>query len=90
MSAQPNPSRRPPKYCLRKATGQAVVQLAGRDLYLRQYGSDANREKYAELLARWNSQQLWDEVNKAVNSPATTLSVAELILRYREFAKDYY
>ncbi len=65
MSAHPNSSRRPPKYCLHKATGQAVVRLAGRDIYLGKFGSDASDEKYAELIARWNSQQPWDEVTSS-------------------------
>ena len=40
------PSRRIPKYCLHKATGQALVRLNGRDLYLEKYDTPKSRQEY--------------------------------------------
>jgi integrase len=82
-------SRHFPRYVLHKASGQAVVRFHGKDIYLGKYRSQASIEKYNQLLTRWNSQQLWNEATNPP-SPARPLSIAELILRYREFAKDYY
>ncbi len=41
-----------PAYLLHKPTGQARCRIAGRDFYLGQFGSDASRIKYGELVAR--------------------------------------
>jgi integrase len=42
-----------PTYRLHKGTGQAIVRLAGVDVYLGKYGSVESREKYRRLLAEY-------------------------------------
>jgi len=42
-----------PSYCHHKASGQAVVTIDGRDVYLGQYGSRESKTKYKQYMARW-------------------------------------
>ncbi|QDV73636.1 tyrosine-type recombinase/integrase [Botrimarina mediterranea] len=43
----------PPKYWRHKPSGQAVVKVAGRRIYLGKYGSPESHQRYAEQIARW-------------------------------------
>ena len=42
-----------PDYRLHKASGRAVVALAGRDHYLGAYGSKESRAAYDRLVGEW-------------------------------------
>ncbi len=44
--------RKPPKYSLHTATGQAKVRIDGEDHYLGPYGSEESKKLYDELIAR--------------------------------------
>ena len=63
-----------PKYIpqpTRHRTGQAVVRLNGRDVYLGRHGSPAAKSKYEKVIAEWfaNGWQLPDAertVNKVI------------------------
>ncbi len=75
---------RVPKYRRHKPTGQAVVTLNGRDIYL----------------GKWNTKQSWAEYNRLTGewlaagrcrpTPEMDLTVAELGVRYLRFAQGYY
>jgi len=79
--------RRIPKYRLHKPSGQAVVTLSGRDVYLGKHGSQVSRDEYDRHIAEWlaNGRQSTEE---APDRPA--LTVGEVILRYWEHAQGYY
>jgi integrase len=83
------PSRKPriPSYRLHKATGQAVVTLAGRDYYLGQYDSPESHQEYkrlvGEYLASGGSEPL-------PSGGVPDLTVAELLDRYSAHAEAYY
>lgn len=47
------PQRRIPSYRLHKPTGQAVVTLDGRDVYLGRHGTPKSREAFDRLTAQW-------------------------------------
>ncbi len=81
-----------PSFCLNKASGRAVVRINGHDHYLGQYGSDDSHAEYARLIAEWrtNRQAFNDTVAEASRILQPSLTVSELVLRYREFAKSYY
>ena len=49
------PSLGTPSYRLHKPSGQAVVTLDGRDIYLGRYGSPESRAEFDRLLAEWLS-----------------------------------
>ena len=45
-----------PKYSLHKASGQAVIRLNGRDIYLGAYNSKESKTNYRRLIAEWSEQ----------------------------------
>ncbi len=77
-----NESLRPPKYRHHKGSGQAVVTLAGEDIYLGKYKSAASREAYRRLVAEFMLHG---------HAPAAAeLTVVEVLAAYLNFAKVYY
>lgn len=72
-----------PSYRLHRATGQAVVTLSGRDHYLGKHGTQASRNRYDELVARWMASG-----RRPLDSRGAT--VADLVTAYREWALGYY
>lgn len=79
-------SVRTPSYRLHKPTGQAVVTLNGRDVYLGRHGTAASRAEYDRIVAEWlsNGRQL------PAPGGAGDLSVSELIVAYVRHADGYY
>ncbi len=74
-----------PKYRKHKASGQAVVTLAGRDHYLGPHGTKASKALYDRLIAEWLQQG-----RRAPAGAAETITVTILCARYLRFAKGYY
>ena len=74
-----------PKYRKHKATGRAVVTLDGREFYLGAHGTKASKVEYDRLVSEWLAN---DRTLASVESHDFT--VAELLLRYWNFAKNYY
>jgi integrase len=66
---------RTPSYRLHKPTGQAVVTLSGRDIYLGRYDTPQSRAEYDRTVAEWliNGRRLTRQ---------SDLTVAELIVEY--------
>jgi integrase len=79
------PDIRIPKSTQHKASGQAVVRLAGRDLYLGPWRSKAARIEYDRLVAEWLAAG-----RRAVDPHAGGITVTELIAGFWEHAKAYY
>ena len=79
----------PPKYRLHKASGQAVVTLNGRDIYLGPYGSAQSRELYAKLLAS-PAEESRPLVHPHSRSPSGGVLVIELLAAFAEYAQAYY
>lgn len=79
----PGRSFRTPSYRHHKGSGQAVVTLDGRDVYLGAYGSDASRSAYDRIVAEWlvNGRRLADQEG---------ITIAELVVRYLEFVDRRY
>jgi integrase len=77
-------SLKTPKYRKHKATGQAVVTLSGRDVYLGRYGTKASRAEYDRLIATWlaNGRRL-------VNLD-DGLTVNEVVFDFWTYAEKYY
>lgn len=73
-----------PKYRLHKATGQAVVTLAGVDRYLGKHGSAVSKKEYRRLIQEWRSSGCV----KVDDSPS--ISVMEVISLYWKWANGYY
>ena len=74
-----------PTYRLHKPSGQAVVTLDGRDIYLGPHGCEESRADYNRLIAEWiaNGRRL-------ASGDEASLTVAEVITRYWRHAEGYY
>jgi integrase len=80
VSARPP---RTPSYRLHRPSGQAVVTLNDRDLYLGEYDTPESRTEYDRVIAEWL-------VNGRRPQNATDLTINELILRYLGFVDGNY
>lgn len=72
-----------PKYGKHKASGQAVIKLDGRNIYLGPHGSKASRLEHDRVITEWlaNGRMLPNQ---------SGLSINELALAYIKFANGYY
>ncbi|QDU28460.1 Phage integrase family protein [Anatilimnocola aggregata] len=78
-----------PKYRLHRASGQAVVNLAGSDYYLGPHGTKASRLEYDRLIAEWlaNGRQR----SAATDShPTSSVTLVEVCAAYKRYAEGYY
>lgn len=78
-----------PAYARHRASGQAVVRLSGRDVYLGRHGTPESRQRYDRFVAEWlaNGRQSPDPVSAPTDKG---LTVDELILSYLTFANGHY
>ena len=82
-------ARRIPKYRHHKGSGQALVQIDGRRIYLGKFGSPESHDAYDRVIGEWLAaarnpdKQSGDQVG-------ISLSITELILMYLKWAKAYY
>src|SRR5262245_10711585 len=73
-----------PSYRHHKASGQAVVSIDGRDLYLGTYRSAASRAEYNRVIAEWLA------AGRKLPTDPNTVIVAEIVSQFRQHAKRYY
>jgi hypothetical protein len=77
-----------PSYRLHKATGQAVVTVAGRDYYLGQHGTEESRRRYGELITRHAAGQPLQAAEMPQDDGGPT--VDELCWVFRAFCKSHF
>jgi hypothetical protein len=75
------PKRTLPKYRHHRASGQAVVTLNGKDVYLGKHGSPESHRRYAELIEKWQ---------RTADSPPTDITVGQLTVLYLQWARGHY
>ena len=83
----PRKTLRTPSYRLHKPTGQAVVRLNGRDLYLGRHNTQASKAEYDHLIAEWlaNGRRL----PRADGQEC--LTITELIARFwKQYVQPHY
>jgi integrase len=78
------PRSRPPSYRLHKPSGQAVVTLSGRDIYLGKYDSPESHGRYDELVAQWLAS------GRNLPDPGRGITINELADAYQRHANVYY
>lgn len=78
-------SLRQPSYRLHKPTGQAVVTVCGRDIYLGKHGSADSKRAYKRVILEFLA-------NDGDLPPQKTadISVSELANYYKKFARRFY
>jgi len=70
-----------PRYCLHKGTGQAVVYIDRKPVYLGLYDSPKSRAKYDVEIVAWLNEN---------SSQANSFTINELCLMFVSFAESYY
>lgn len=80
-------TKKPPKtpsYRFHKATGQAVVTIAGRDQHLGAHGTQESLDTYDRLIAEWLAN------GRTINKKASDgFTIAELAAAYWRYAESY-
>jgi integrase len=77
------PSLRTPSYRLHKPTGQAVVTLNGRDIYLGKHGTLESRAAYDRTIAEWLAQ------GRSYRG-ADGRTINEVVAAYLSYVDGYY
>ena len=75
-----------PRYRKHKASGQALVTIAGRDHYLGPHNSKASRLQYDRLISEW----LLTGRRDSFGASQSELTVAGLLHAFLDHAKGYY
>jgi integrase len=73
--------KKPPKFALHRPSGHARVTVDGKRIYLGPYDSAEARQRYAEILTRWDQKR---------KNQIPTLSLATLAILYDCHVKSYY
>jgi integrase len=83
-----------PSYRLHKPSGQAIIVIRGKTIYLGHHGSLESKAEYNRVLAEWLAQGTSGPPSRGGASsgsePGADLTVSELILEYWIFVQDYY
>ena len=79
---------RTPSYRLHRPTGQAVVTLNGRDIYLGRHGTPASMAEYDRLISEWLARGR--QPATAVGEAPADLTVTEMAAGYLRHADGYY
>lgn len=88
----PSKPARTPSYRLHRPTGQAVVTLNGRDLYLGKHGTPQSLAEYDRVIAEWLAAGRCSAPTRTPQAfpGPSDLSVNELVLAYVRHAEGYY
>jgi len=91
----PRLTKKLPSYRLHKASGQAIVTLSGRQVYLGPHGSSESKAEYDRVIAEWLAAGRSGHAVKPASScsaaPAHSgMSINELMVLYWRHAEQYY
>jgi integrase len=85
----PRLTRKLPSLCYHKASGQAVVTLGGRDIYLGLWGSPASRVEYERVIGEWLVSR--QAPQKAPESKASAdPTIFEILAAFWKHAEQHY
>ncbi len=88
----PRRTKKVPSYRHHKGTGQAVVTLSGKDVYLGNHGTEASHEMYRQVIAEWlaNHQQPPASSSTGALPESDLIDVNQLFVAYWKYAQTYY
>lgn len=86
------PSKKVPSYRYHKASGQAVVTLSGRDVYLGPHNSEEILQRYQAALAEWfaSCRMAPRAATRNPTKQAPDLTLNEIYLPYEQFIEQHY
>jgi len=84
--AHASPVQSLPKYRKHRSSGQAIVNLSGKDFYLGPYGTKTSKLEYDRLVAEWLQRGRMLESDDDEEPP----TVVEILAAYKRFAEKYY
>jgi len=73
-----------PKYCRHRASGQAYVNLEGRDIYLGKWNSKESKSEFDRLISEWMV------AGRRLPVDPQSVNIAEVAAAFRRHAKVYY
>jgi integrase len=73
-----------PSYCRHRGSGQAYVQLDGRDFYLGKHGTKESRDAYDRKIAEWIA------AGRRLPVDPLAILVMEVVNAFRKHAETYY
>jgi integrase len=79
-----------PKYRHYKPKDLAVVRIDGRDHYLGPYGSEASREQYRRLIARWLTTTRPTQGSPSAADSGAASDVNAILLAFWQHAQQHY
>jgi len=89
----PKLTQRIPSYRLHKASGQAVVTLNGRDIYLGLHNTEDSKDRYKLVIQEWLASHRKLPPNGSAVSPTRQpqdITINELFLPYWKHCQEYY
>jgi site-specific recombinase XerD len=81
---------RVPSYRRHKASGQAIVTLGGKMIYLGRFGSKESRAEYNRIIAEWMARDAASPSPTSRSSAHPDLTIAELAAFYWSHVETYY
>lgn len=79
-----------PKYRYHKGSGQALVEIDGRRIYLGKFDTEESKEKYRRIVAEWLQQGHQIAAPQSIENRENDLTIVELILAFIKYAETYY
>ena len=79
----PRLNHRNPSYRKHRASGQAIVTIGGRDIYLGPYGTKASKAEYDRVIAEWLARSRRPAIDP------NDLTIIELIAAFWEHALQH-
>jgi site-specific recombinase XerD len=79
-----------PRYRKHRASGQAIVNLSGKDFYLGPHGTKVSHLEYDRVVAEWLARGRSLPPPDPTDSDSRPLSLVEITAAYKRYARDYY
>lgn len=81
-----------PSYRLHKGSGQAVVTLSGKDIYLGIHGTEESHAEYRRVIAEWLQNMRLPPATSRTGkvTESDCIDINELLVAYWQFAEQYY